>query len=299
MKKLTSEEYINKFKSKYGDLYDYSESIIKNSRNKIRIFCKNHGVFEITPKAHMTRGCPKCSGNKKLTKNEFIEISNEVHKKIYNYSLIDYKNNKTKVKILCKKHGVFEQLPCSHMKGHGCPKCANDLKKFKLHDIINKSNAIHDNKYDYSLVVYNNAKEKIKIRCKKHGIFQMSVNSHINKKYGCPFCKKSKGENLIESILKNLNIRFTRQKTFDDCKNKRNLAFDFFLPDFNICIEYNGKQHYHIIEYYGGIKSLEYYKIRDRIKKDYCSKHKIKLIIFKFDDSKNFILESLSLLKNV
>ena len=219
MKKLSKEEFIEKFKSIYGDLYDYSKSNFINSNIKIRIKCDNHGYFELTPKAHMTRGCPKCSGNCKLTTEGFTLMSIKIHGKRYDYSLVDYKNNKTNVKIICREHGIFEQMPCVHLKKHGCPKCFHP-KKYTQEEIIKKFKDVHNEDYDYSLVDYVNVRKNVKIICKKHDVFNMKPDSHYNKKYGCPFCKKSKGENEVENILKDLNIEYIRQKKFENCKNK-------------------------------------------------------------------------------
>ena len=75
-------------------------------------------------------GCPLCapdkiSKTKTLTKEDFIERAKRVHGEKYNYELVDYVNSQTKVKIICPIHGLFEQIPNNHLKGCGCPKCAN------------------------------------------------------------------------------------------------------------------------------------------------------------------------------
>lgn len=94
----------------------------------------------------------------------------------------------------------------------------------------------------------------------------------IYRKQGCPMCKKSKGELLIEKILISNNINYIKQKTFNGCYNKRKLPFDFYLPEFNMCIEYDGVQHYNEINYWGGITYLEYVKNHDNIKTLFCGK---------------------------
>ena len=88
----------------------------------------------------------------------------------------------------------------------------------------------------------------------------------------------------IENILTGLNINFTKQKTFEDCKFKNKLKFDFYIPEKNICIEFDGEQHFKPIRYFGGNKSFELQKIKDQIKNEYCNKNKIKLIRFRFDE---------------
>ena len=91
-------------------------------------------------------------------------------------------------------------------------------------------------------------------------------------------CLRSKGEDRIRNILSSLKINFIQQKTFDDLKYKSNLKFDFFLPDYNCCIEYNGVQHYEPVKYFGGEKEFKEIQFRDNIKKQWCQENNIKLI---------------------
>ena len=109
--------------------------------------------------------------SKKLTNEEFIKRSKKIHKEKYNYSLVNYIDNTTKVKIICEEHGVFEQKPIYHMNGSGCPKCCRNYKLTK-EEFINRSKNIYGNLYDYSLVNFKNVSTKVKIICKKHGIFE-------------------------------------------------------------------------------------------------------------------------------
>jgi len=126
---------------------------------------------------------------------------------------------------------------------------------------------------------------KIKIICKKHGIFEQTPDNHINKKTGCPICNESKGEKEIRIILNNLNIKYIKQKTFNNCKNKRKLPFDFYLTDYNLCIEFDGIQHFKSIEYFGGEKVLKETQKRDLIKNNYCKENNIKLLRIKYNEN--------------
>ena len=154
----------------------------------------------------------------------------------------------------------------------------NESKKFS-----DKAKIIHNNKYDYSLINYVNSKTKIKIICPKHGIFEQTPLKHLNNQ-GCPICKESKGEKEIKKYLLNNKIKFEIQKSFKNCKYKSLLKFDFYLPEHNICIEYDGKQHFEIIDYWGGKVEYDLIKIRDNIKTDYCNKNNIKLIRIKYNE---------------
>jgi hypothetical protein len=118
-------------------------------------------------------------------KNKFINRSNIIHNNLYDYSKIDYKNMNTKVDIVCQKHGVFQQIPNSHSRGQGCPKCgkikngANKTKRAKK-EFIEKANLLHKNKYDYSLVEYKNSQTKVIIICPDHGEFKQKPNGHLS-----------------------------------------------------------------------------------------------------------------------
>jgi len=127
--KLTKEEFIKRAKLIHGDKYDYSLVEYKNNRTKVKIICPIHGVFEQRPYSHY-KGCKcqKCVNNKKKSTEQFIIDAYCKHGDRYNYKLVDYKNNKTKVKIICPIHGVFEQRPNDHLNGQGCSKCVGKYK---------------------------------------------------------------------------------------------------------------------------------------------------------------------------
>jgi hypothetical protein len=290
-------EFMELSKKVHGDEYDYSLVNYQGTKIKIKIICKKHGIFETTPYSHygLKSKCPKCQIDKRiLDTNKFIEKCKKVHGDEYDYSLSNYKCWTEKTKIICKEHGIFEQSPNSHISNkQGCPKCRliklkNRLSDLKLSqdEFIEKCKLIHGDKYDYSLVDYKLAINKVKIICPKHGIFEQVAGCHYIQKQGCPKCKSSKGETKIEQFLIKNFIRYERQKTFKDCKNKRYLPFDFYLSELNTCIEYNGKQHYIETEYWNHNK-LEQTMKHDSIKKEYCDKNNIELLIIKYIDYKN------------
>lgn len=149
--------------------------------------------------------------SKRQTKEGFIQKSNSIHNFEYDYSLVEYINNKTKVKITCKRHGVFEQRPDSHTIGLGCYKCFG-YKKRTNNEFISESNLIHNNIYDYSLVEYVNTNLKVKIICKKHGIFEKSPKEHIHSLNGggCPKCKKNTKLDKYTFISKSIEFHKNR-----------------------------------------------------------------------------------------
>jgi len=117
---------------------------------------------------------------------EFINKSNIVHDDKYDYSFVNYVNSKTKVRIICLKHGEFWQTPSNHLSGHGCSKCGGRYK-LTTEEFIIRSNKIHNNKYNYSEVKYFNNKTKVKIKCPNHGIFLQRPDAHLRGQ-GCPKC---------------------------------------------------------------------------------------------------------------
>ena len=274
--KKTTQEFIKNAKLMHGDRYDYSEAEYINAKTKIKIICQIHGLFEQIPRQHINGyNCPKCSGVY-MDKTYFIEKSKKIHNLKYDYSNVEYENNSKHVVISCPIHNNFIQKPKDHLLGKGCPKCVGKNKTTK--DFINQSINIHGKRYDYSNVKYINATDKIKIICLEHGEFKQTPNSHLTGK-GCPSCKDSKGERNIRNILIKKNIKFIQQKKFNECKNIKELPFDFYLPDHNTCIEYHGEQHYKAVKHFGGLEKFEKQKNNDAVKINFCIIQKINLII--------------------
>lgn len=227
----------------------------------------------------------------------FIKKAKEIHNNKYDYSLTTYIKSNIKIKINCPEHGIFEQTPVSHIRNNkprGCPLCSGKNKTTK--QFIIEANKVHNNKYDYSKVNYINSSTLITIICPTHGEFMQRVNTHLSG-HGCPNCNKSKGELCIEYHLLKNNISYISQKTFNDCiGDNKKLKFDFYLPQYNILIEYDGKQHFTPINYFGGIKSYLMTKKYDEIKNKYAGDNNIKLIRISyesFDLIEKIILENI------
>jgi hypothetical protein len=302
MKKLTSDEFIKRSIEKHGEKYDYSKSIYINSKDKVIICCKIHGEFKQTPNEHLSgRGCGKCGGKLKLTKKDFIEKANLVHKNKYFYDDSNYINMKTKICIKCNEHGYFWQSPDNHLRGdsrilsgNGCPKCQNKVKF--LEDFIEKANLVHKKKYCYDKAEYKNNREPILILCKKHGYFKQKPINHLSG-CGCQLCNSSKGEESIKNILDEKEISHKREFKFKDLKDKYPLRFDFMVSDNNnnikYLIEFNGRQHYeYCSNFHNDLSDLKKCQIRDQMKIDYCNKNNIKLYIIKYnDDIKEFMIK--------
>tara|TARA_B110000977_G_C11032865_1_gene475932 strand:+ start:68 stop:1636 length:1569 start_codon:yes stop_codon:yes gene_type:complete len=184
--KIRTDSFLEQSNKIHKNKYDYSKVVYQNVDTKVTIICPIHGKFQQTPSSHInTTGCTKCGielNSRSRTKSigDFISESKNIHKEKYDYSKVDYKNNRSKVIIICSKHGEFKQSPKNHLKGQGCKVCYSD-KDDKLgfkETFIKRSNKVHNNKYDYSKVYYKDVHKKVTIICPIHGEFQQSPNSH-------------------------------------------------------------------------------------------------------------------------
>jgi len=295
-------DFIEKARLIHGNKYDYSKIEYKNIKTKIIIICSIHGEFKQDPHIHLrNHGCPKCgiikNQNKHLHNNVwFIEKARLIHGNKYDYSKIEYCGEYKKIIIICSEHGEFLQTPNCHLYNHGCPQCGKikslnsiikkSIKYKMLYTYITKqfielAKKVHGNKYDYSKVNYKSSKHKIIIICKKHGEFLQRPNTHLSTKCGCPVCNESYGKRLIKQYLIINNIIFIKEKTFPGLIGVGGglLRFDFYLPDYNICIEFDGPQHFNesFLKHYVG-HNYNNMKNNDHKKSKYCKKYKIKLI---------------------
>ena len=208
--KLTKKEFIKRAKEKHGGKYDYSKVDYKNCTTKVCIICPDHGEFYQLPSDHFNgRGCSKCRCKAKLTTEEFINRSKSVHGDKYDYSKVEYKNNKNKVCIICPDHGEFYQVAGSHLLGVGCRRCVG-LEILTTEEFVNRSKSVHGDKYDYSKVEYKNSHTPVEIFCKVHGYFSQIPNSHLRGKgcYKCSigFSSDSKLSLLSDSDVEHLSV---------------------------------------------------------------------------------------------
>jgi len=218
---------------------------------------------------------------KKLTTEEFIKKARNMHGNKYDYSKTDYILSNIKICIICQIHGEFYQKPGDHLNGRGCYKCgkkrAGKVLTSTTAKFINKAKKIHGNDYDYSFVEYINTETKVKINCKKHGIFLQTPHKHLMGR-GCPSCRSSIGEKTIREYLLKTDIEFEEQKRFHDCRNILPLPFDFYLPKNNMLIEYDGELHFKKSRRRNGEEKLFKTIEHDKIKNNFCDEKNIKLI---------------------
>jgi len=291
--KKTTEQFIAEARACHGDKYDYSRTNYVNSKTKVEIICPIHGSFLQIANDHIRKnGCLKC---KVKSLDSFLVEVKQKHGDLYDYSLVEYKNQYTKVKIICPVHGEFSQVPYAHARGQGCPKCKFDMKRTGKEAFIERSKLVHGDKYDYSCVDYRNNGTKVCLLRPSHGEFFQIPKDHI-RGIGCAKCKSSKGEKAIRDFLELKKINFTEQKEFEDCKYIRNLPFDFFVEDKKMLIEFQGEHHFppkHKGRMYGATNPLDEYELivkRDNIKREWCKNNGYKLVCISYKDIKKIDL---------
>lgn len=203
----------------------------------------------------------------------------------------EYVKGTIPIQCQCKvcKH-IWNPIPSNLLQGKKCPKCKavqNGNNKRKSFDqFLEQAKETHFQKYDYSKAKYVNNYTEITIICPIHGEFKQIPYVHL-RGCGCPKCKQSKGELLIEHLLSEHNVKYSSQ--FELKLDNRRIYIDFYLPEYNVFIEYNGKQHYIPIEYFGEEIRFQQQKFRDQIVRDYCNSNNITLIEIKYDSSEEFI----------
>ena len=285
--KDTLETFINKAKKVHNNKYDYSKVNYINSKTPIKIICPIHGEFQQVPIYHTQgSGCPKCAHF--LTTEKFIQKAKEIHNNKYDYSKVVYENTDKQVCIICPEHGEFWQTPHEHLRGHGCQKCARESNKIAISytkkDFIEKSNKIHNNKYNYSKVKYIDSKTPVEIICPKHGSFWQRPQDHYLNECGCPKCTLKSQTKLYERLKE----AFLTEEILFEVGNSvvtwlELQRFDIYFPKYNIAVEYNGIQHYIPIEHFGGKLDFESTLKRDELKRQKCKENNCTLFEVKYD----------------
>ena len=292
-------DFVKRAKEVHGDKYDYSKVNYINGHTKVIIICPIHGEFEQEPLAHLQgRGCFKCgrdiTGLKKRKNQEnFINQAKQIHGDKYLYDRVEYINSTTPVEIICKKHGAFNILPMNLLSGKGCMKCRNEKiskrVRMKESEFVKRSNEVHNGKYDYCKVIYEGKDKKVTIICPIHGEFRQLAGHHI-KGVGCPQCLHSKGEDKISNYLNTNGILFIPQYVISNDNlfcNRKTIRVDFYLPYNKTIIEFNGRQHYEPIRYFGGESKFESQQNRDDALRQYCNEREIKLVEIPYNDINN------------
>lgn len=281
----THEQFILELKEINPKIEILSE--YQGNNEKISCRCLVDGYqWNTTPSKliNAKHGCPKCGGSLKISNEEFLRRVEIVNPNIT--MLESYVNDSAKILASCNccKH-QWKISPSHIYSGRGCPKCAQAKKR----DAFAKS----QEKFESELSIvnpnievigeYTNSNTKIQCKCKICGKTWSALPTNLLKGKGCPRCAASNGEKNIEKWLLRNSIKYIAEATFDDCRFKHKLPFDFYLPDLNICIEYDGYQHFYPVRYKGMTSfdadaAFAMQKERDEIKNNYCKNNNIHLI---------------------
>lgn len=200
MRRLTTQEFIEKAREIHGNTYDYSETEYVKSRQNVIIICHKHGAFGQMPNAHLNgQGCPICgrehaAHTRMISTQDFILRAKCAHGDVFDYSNTVYKGYDKYIEFVCPVHGVVRETPYAHLNGIGCPVCAEESRHNKrrksLDTFVEQARSKHGDKYDYSNVEYINVDTPVKIVCPEHGCFEQTPYNHLTSR-GCPECSRA------------------------------------------------------------------------------------------------------------
>lgn len=282
MKRLTTEEFIEKAKAIHGDKYDYSKTEYKNTRTKVCIICPEHGEFWMKPNDHLSRkfGCHKCGWKKegedrKKTTEEFIEKAVKKYGNKFDYSKVEYNGNNKKVCIISHEKdaygveiGEFWQTPGNHLT-YGY---SGEIMPVTTERFIERAKRVHGDFYNYDKTVFEKSSKKVTITCPIHGDFEQMPHLHLRGE-SCPKCKnKSVLEIKTRAVLKSLGIIFFEQQRFSFLGKQ---TLDFYVPELKLGIECQGRQHFVSSELW---ESLDVLIGRDKCKNKLCKKNGVEII---------------------
>lgn len=282
--KKTQEQYVNEV-ANINPLIEVIGTYI-NARTPVLHRCKVDGhIWPAVPYVILRGdGCPKCAGNAKRTTEEYI---NELARINLNIEVLEeYINSTTPILHRCKiDNHIWPLAPYNALLGRGCPVC----KSVKLSNIFVKTHEQYVQELKEAnpdlevLEQYINARTPILHRCTKDGYTWKIAPSNVLIGQGCPQCQESYGERIVRQWLQRNSIVYVYQHTFNDCKDQKLLPFDFYLPKYNICIEYDGQQHFEPVDFAGkgeewALQQLLKTQKHDTIKTQYCKDNNIFLL---------------------
>lgn len=297
-KRKTHEEYVKQVYEVNPNI-DVVEMYV-DCNTKIKHRCKVDGHEWLAFPNNILRGhgCSECM--KRILHHKFAKTHDDYIKEVASVNpdievLEEYINNHTPILHRCKKHDViWKALPMHILQGCGCAQCKGEkIYNCKVKDIDTYKYEVAQTITNIEVMseYYINARTPILHKCTACGCIWNASPDNILRGYGCPECNISKGENKIKEYLIDCNINYISQYTFDDCKNYHVLPFDFYLPKYNLCIEYDGIQHFEPIEFFGGQNGFEETVKRDTIKTNYCLLNNIQLIRIRYDEDAIEVLD--------
>lgn len=286
------------FTKRYDEFVVPAKHLYRNSGSIISATCDYCGsaytskYYELLKRREKCNkdACSKCAGlkasdvsHKRRASEAFSKLS-QICREL-GYTLItredEYTNKRMKVKYICPKHGIQEVNIDNLIHGSKCLECSYETRfdtimipTDKVEETILSFGDIWENRSEY----INSTTRNLRIRCKCGATYVTSYQVFIRKHQTmCSKCsqKESYGERTIREFLSKNEIEFEQEKRFDDCRDKKSLPFDFYLPHKNVCIEFDGIQHYRPVR---GHDSFDNLKKHDEMKNKYCDMQGIRLI---------------------
>lgn len=284
----THEQFIKEVEELVGNGYSVLGTY-KKAHDKIEVKHNECGyVYYVRASAFLygTR-CPKCANNIKRTTEDF---KNKIYELVGDeYTLkSEYISNRKKVTLLHNVCNNEYQVTPGHFltTGRRCPYCRGGVlvKGYDFNkEVVTMTNG------EYSVIgEYKNNKTHIEMLHNICGTKWKIRPDNFKSGKRCPNCNQSHGEKEIERILKSNKIKYKVQYRFNDCKNQKPLPFDFAIIKKDKVVqlvEYQGEQHYKVVDYFGGEKGFQRRIRNDKIKKNYCKKKNIPLLIIDYCDN--------------
>lgn len=273
---VINKRYIELAKVKFDGKFDYSKVDYNvDPHMKVIIGCPMHGDIQVRTQRHyysMT-GCFICGGienvearRKYKDLGDVVPKSREIFGDVYEY--LEYDKMKGDITYRCAKHGITRQRLSSHFSGRGCQHCKYDKNRITPEIFLAKAKLAHPEGYEYNLDELISVNHKITITHKCGHTYKGRVSNHLSGQ-GCMRCKSSSGENRIGKFLELAKITYISQFKLDGYKYR----YDFYLPQLNLLIEYDGEQHFRPVDYFGGRKAFKRLvrndAIKTRLAKDY------------------------------
>lgn len=290
---------------------------VSNAKDLITIRCLKHNIVFNKSWNNIKNGlcgCEKCTeeNNKKKSRDRAntTEYVKSTAKEKYNIEIVseEYINNATKLDFICNNHkddGIQSMTWRNIISAinHPCRFCSREMTReaiMKTNDMfLDEVKKIHGEKYKV-VTKYQGSKNKVRVLCSKcDNVFEIRADHFING-HGCGLCTKSKGEEKIKVILDSNDVEYIREYKFKDCIGiSKQLPFDFYIPKYNLAIEYQGIQHFEPVEMFGGQEVFERQIINDTRKVNYCNKNNINLLPIPYweEDLEKIIIEKINKIK--
>jgi len=308
--------FFRKSDQRHAGRFDYSEVVYIDANTPVQIICTEHEPFHAKPKSHLyaqSGNCPRCyqetrghswkrtGERQRLSREEFVRRARARHGSAYCCDDVQYVNFASKIVLTCPLHGPFLMAPEKHLAGQGCKRCAHgrlsQRRRLRIWALMARISEVHGlGHYDYDLRGYVNFHSHIRVRCARHGWFEQEIGAHLSG-HACAMCCCSRGERRVRQVLNELDFEFCEQARFPECRDRGQLAFDFYIPGLRVLIEYDGKQHFQRSELWGGHHVLALTQRHDAIKDEFAVTHGYRLIripYWEFDRIETILREQLA-----